>query len=72
MLQKFLNRIASHPILSTEHVFHRFLDGEVSWVRFDNISFNDDRIHGIDWVERSVEFPSDLLVAEEHLEGTIS
>ena len=32
MLQTFLNRIASHPILSNEHVFHRFLDGEVSWV----------------------------------------
>ncbi|KAI6023754.1 hypothetical protein BKA83DRAFT_4263393 [Pisolithus microcarpus] len=27
----FLNRIARHPILSNEHVFHRFLDGEVSW-----------------------------------------
>ena len=33
MLQTFLNRLARHPILSTEHVFHRFLDGEVSWVR---------------------------------------
>ncbi len=32
MLQTFLNRIARHPILSNEHVFHRFLDGEVSWV----------------------------------------
>lgn len=34
MLQTFLNRIGRHPILSNEHVFHRFLDGEVSWVRF--------------------------------------
>lgn len=33
MLQTFLNRIARHPILSNEHVFHRFLEGEVSWVR---------------------------------------
>jgi hypothetical protein len=33
MLQAFLNRIAKHPILSNEHVFHRFLDGEASWVR---------------------------------------
>lgn len=33
MLQTFLNRIARHPILSNERVFHRFLDGEVSWVR---------------------------------------
>ncbi|TFK74916.1 hypothetical protein BDN72DRAFT_832631 [Pluteus cervinus] len=31
MLQTFLNRLACHPILSNEHVFHRFLDGEVSW-----------------------------------------
>jgi len=34
MLQTFLNRIARHPILSNERVFHRFLDGEVSWVRW--------------------------------------
>lgn len=33
MLQAFLNRIAKHPIISNEHVFHRFLDGEASWVR---------------------------------------
>lgn len=32
MLQTFLNRVAKHPILSNDHVFHRFLDGEVSWV----------------------------------------
>lgn len=32
MLQTFLNRVARHPILSNEHVFHRFLEGEVSWV----------------------------------------
>jgi len=31
MLQTFLNRVSRHPILSNEHVFHRFLDGEVSW-----------------------------------------
>ncbi|KAH9946501.1 hypothetical protein B0H21DRAFT_779075 [Amylocystis lapponica] len=31
MLQTFLNRMTRHPILSNEHVFHRFLDGEVSW-----------------------------------------
>jgi len=31
MLQTFLNRIARHPIISNEHVFHRFLQGEVSW-----------------------------------------
>lgn len=32
MLQVFLNRLARHAILSTEHVFHRFLDRDVSWV----------------------------------------
>ncbi|KDQ19082.1 hypothetical protein BOTBODRAFT_102975 [Botryobasidium botryosum FD-172 SS1] len=31
MLQVFLNRIAKHAILSNEHVFHRFLDRDVSW-----------------------------------------
>ncbi|KAH7105828.1 hypothetical protein BKA62DRAFT_632806 [Auriculariales sp. MPI-PUGE-AT-0066] len=31
MLQTFLNRLARHQILSKEHSFHRFLDGEVSW-----------------------------------------
>jgi len=36
LLQTFLNRIARHPILSNEHVFHRFLDGEVSWTEVLN------------------------------------
>ncbi|KAI4523926.1 hypothetical protein K525DRAFT_236273 [Schizophyllum commune Loenen D] len=36
MLQTFLNRIGRHPILSNEHVFHRFLDGEVSWTEVLN------------------------------------
>ncbi|KII85815.1 hypothetical protein PLICRDRAFT_115525 [Plicaturopsis crispa FD-325 SS-3] len=31
MLQTFLNRVARHPIISNEHVFHRFLEGDVSW-----------------------------------------
>ncbi|KAJ9097202.1 Sorting nexin-41 [Naganishia friedmannii] len=31
MLEDFLRRVARHPILSGEHVFHRFLDNEVSW-----------------------------------------
>lgn len=34
MLQKFLNRLAKHEILSYEHVFHRFLETGVSWVCF--------------------------------------
>ncbi|KAJ7918754.1 hypothetical protein B0H13DRAFT_1606977 [Mycena leptocephala] len=36
MLQTFLNRVARHPILSNDHVFHRFLDGEVSWTEVLN------------------------------------
>jgi len=36
MLQTFLNRLARHPILSNEHIFHRFLDGEVSWAEVLN------------------------------------
>jgi hypothetical protein len=39
MLQMFLNRVARHPIFSNEHVFHRFLDGEVSWVRLFSYPF---------------------------------
>ncbi|CAH1755770.1 18970_t:CDS:2 [Entrophospora sp. SA101] len=31
MLQTFLNRVAKHPQLSSEHVFHRFLEPNVSW-----------------------------------------
>ncbi|ORZ03826.1 hypothetical protein BCR43DRAFT_451438 [Syncephalastrum racemosum] len=31
MLQTFLNRVARHPILGRDHVFHRFLESGVSW-----------------------------------------
>ncbi|RUS23136.1 PX domain-containing protein [Endogone sp. FLAS-F59071] len=31
MLQSFLNRVAQHPDLSYDHVFHRFLETSVSW-----------------------------------------
>ncbi|KAK3805596.1 MAG: hypothetical protein J3Q66DRAFT_319804 [Benniella sp.] len=31
LLEKFLNRLATHEILSYEHVFHRFLEQGVSW-----------------------------------------
>ncbi|KAJ1723220.1 Sorting nexin, cytoplasm-to-vacuole targeting pathway/endosomal sorting [Coemansia erecta] len=31
MLEHFLNHLAEHPILSSEHVFHRFLENGVSW-----------------------------------------
>ncbi len=32
MLEDFLRRVGGHPILSGEHVFHRFLEEGVSWV----------------------------------------
>lgn len=32
MLQSFLNRLAQHPILRRDHVVHRFLTGDASWV----------------------------------------
>ncbi|GAN00592.1 PX-domain-containing protein [Mucor ambiguus] len=31
MLERFLLRLAKHPILVKEHVFHRFLDGTTAW-----------------------------------------
>ncbi|KAJ3019027.1 Sorting nexin, cytoplasm-to-vacuole targeting pathway/endosomal sorting [Thoreauomyces humboldtii] len=31
MLQSFLNRVAAHPVLREEHVFHRFLEGGAVW-----------------------------------------
>ncbi|KAI8341082.1 hypothetical protein BC941DRAFT_346665 [Chlamydoabsidia padenii] len=31
MLQTFLNRVAKHPVLGHDHVFHRFLESGVPW-----------------------------------------
>ncbi|KAI8977608.1 hypothetical protein BDF20DRAFT_821786 [Mycotypha africana] len=31
MLQTFLNRVAKHPELGRDHVFHRFLENSVNW-----------------------------------------
>ncbi|KAI9492119.1 hypothetical protein BDB00DRAFT_830303 [Zychaea mexicana] len=31
MLQTFLNRVANHPELGLDHVFHRFLESGVAW-----------------------------------------
>ncbi|KAI9256575.1 hypothetical protein BDA99DRAFT_516806 [Phascolomyces articulosus] len=36
MLQRFLIRLASHPRLCHEHVFHRFLDSGVPWAEVLN------------------------------------
>jgi hypothetical protein len=35
MLQSFLNRLAQHPILRRDHVVHRFLTGDASWVSLE-------------------------------------
>lgn len=32
LLEDFLRRIVRHPILGGEHIFHRFLEDDVSWV----------------------------------------
>ena len=39
MLQSFLNRLVQHPILRRDHVFHRFLTGDASWVCMIFIAF---------------------------------
>lgn len=31
MLKTFLNRVAAHPILGKNHVFHQFLEGPITW-----------------------------------------
>jgi len=62
MLQTFLNRIARHPILSNEHVFHRFLDGEVSWVRTMNIL----PLHSLTTTDGGPQFTTSYTVTEEH------
>lgn len=31
LLQSFLNRVKRHPILASEHIFHRFLETGVNW-----------------------------------------
>jgi hypothetical protein len=71
MLQTFLNRVARHPILSNEHVFHRFLDGEVSWVRFTGYPVL--LVGALVLIypqDGSIEFSASLPAAEEHPEGT--
>ncbi|KAI8890876.1 hypothetical protein K501DRAFT_328063 [Backusella circina FSU 941] len=31
LLERFLNKLAAHPILKNDHVFHRFIDGSTTW-----------------------------------------
>ncbi|CEP16935.1 hypothetical protein [Parasitella parasitica] len=38
MLERFLQRLAKHPTLMKEHVFHRFLDGDTTWTEIRHSS----------------------------------
>lgn len=69
MLQTFLNRIARHPILSNEHVFHRFLDGEVSWVSPAIISPSFLQLMGPDG---SSQLTTCFAPTQEHPESTLA
>lgn len=71
MLQTFLNRLARHPILSNEHVFHRFLDGEVSWVRGSH-SLIPTLQYLILCTDRSTEFTSIITPSEKHSESAFT
>ena len=66
MLQTFLNRIGRHPILSNEHVFHRFLEGEVSWVGQVFVLYQAafDRT-----IDRSAQFTTAVNAPKEHPKG---
>lgn len=44
MLERFLVRIGVHPILSQEHVFHRFIHGNESWVLSLYIDIHNNRL----------------------------
>lgn len=69
MLQTFLNRIARHPIISNEHIFHRFLEGEVSWVSLVVVSRYAVLDHAVD---RSAQFTTALDAAKEHSKGSFA
>jgi hypothetical protein len=51
MLQSFLNRILNHSKLGSEHVFHRFLESGVSWVKISVHAISSSSIH-----HRNTEF----------------
>jgi hypothetical protein len=72
MLQTFLNRVAKHPILSGEHVFHRFLDGEVSWVRLGLSILHSQFV--IYWyiIDGSAALSTTLPHTKEHPQGTLA
>jgi len=73
MLQTFLNRIARHPILSNERVFHRFLDGEVSWVRRIPASLKcTPRVDGTSDTDGGFELSPYNLTAQEYSQGSFT
>lgn len=69
MLQTFLNRVARHPILSNEHVFHRFLEGEVSWVRQVLVLCYAILDHIVD---RSAQFTTAVIAPKEYPKGSFT
>ncbi len=38
MLQDFLNRLAFHPVLNRDHIYHRFIQGSDTWTEILNSS----------------------------------
>src|SRR5277367_3397318 len=63
MLQSFLNRLAQHPILRRDHVVHRFLTGDASWVPPSPNIIPDN-------IERSPSYPSNLPATQKHSQST--
>jgi hypothetical protein len=68
MLQVFLNRIAKHPLLGKEYVFHRFLDRDASWVSSSPLSAK----HSAEIIITvgSPALPSPLPTPEKHSQST--
>jgi sorting nexin-41/42 len=62
MLQSFLNRLAQHPILRRDHVVHRFLIGDASWVISLNYKVNTRMKSSI-----LLQFPIYLKISSKHL-----
>ena len=73
MLQTFLNRIARHPILSNERVFHRFLDGEVSWVcREPRITESIPPINGFSGTDRGPKLSPYNPITQEYSQSPLT
>lgn len=75
MLQSFLNRLFQHPILSTDHLFHRFIEAEISWndvllaenYKKEKIVFSGGKPKNVD--PKFVEFENENLRSSHALSG---